>query len=82
MYHATNQFKIQGRLVVFLNLNKKTCKNINTMLLTALDRHKISLANCWAQAYDNGSASILEKNNLAFYLSYSAHFLNPVSVIE
>lgn len=52
------------------------------MLFTALYRYKIPLADCRAQAYDNGfnksekikgvQACSLEKNNLAFYSPYSS----------
>ncbi|XP_025408958.1 zinc finger MYM-type protein 1-like [Sipha flava] len=86
----TKQLEIQERFIEFLNFNEKTGESIATMLLAALDRHKIPLPDCRAQAYDNGSnmsgkikgvqARILEKNNIAFYSPCSAHSLNLVDV--
>jgi hypothetical protein len=73
-----------------LNVNKKTGGSIASELLTALERHKIPLADCKAQAYDNGAnmsgkingvqALILEKNHLTLYSPCSAHSLNLVGV--
>jgi len=63
---------------------------VKVLLLAALDRHKIPLSDCRAQAYDNGpnmsgkikgvQARILEKNNIAFYSPCCAHSLNLVGV--
>lgn len=65
-------------------------KQVKVLLLAALDRHKIPLSDCRAQAYDNGpnmsgkikgvQARILEKNNIAFYSPCCAHSLNLVGV--
>lgn len=86
----TKTFEIKERFIEFLNFNEKTGEGITTMLLAALDRLKIPLADCRAQAYDNGSnmsgkikgvqARILEKNKVAFYSPCSAHSLNLVGV--
>ncbi|XP_026818974.1 uncharacterized protein LOC113557605 [Rhopalosiphum maidis] len=65
-------------------------ESIASELLKALERHKIPLADCRAQAYDKGAnmsgkiksvqARILEKNHLALYSPCSAHSLNLVGV--
>jgi hypothetical protein len=44
------KFEIKERFVEFLNFNEKTGKGTTTMLLAALDRHKIPLADCRGQA--------------------------------
>jgi len=73
-----------------LNFNEKTSESVASELLKALERHKIPLSDCRAQAYDNGAnmsgkikgvqARILEKNHLALYSPCSAHSLNLVGI--
>ena len=45
----TKTFEIKERFIEFLNFNEKTGEGITTMLLAALDRLKIPLADCRAQ---------------------------------
>jgi len=91
LYISENKkFEIKERFIEFLNFNEKTGESIASELLKALERHKIPLADCRAQAYDNGAnmsgkikgvqARILEKNHLALYSPCSAHSLNLVGV--
>lgn len=73
-----------------MNLNEKTGESIASELLKALERHKIPLTDCRAQAYDNGAnmsgkikgvqARILERNHLALYSPCSGDSLNFVGV--
>jgi len=91
LYISENKtFEIKERFIEFLNFNEKTGESIASELLKALERHKIPLADCRAQAYDNGAnmsgkikgvqARILEKNHFALYSPCSAHSLNLVGV--
>lgn len=50
-----NVFEIKERFVEFLNFNDKTGEAIAHELLKALENHKIPLADCRGQGYDNGS---------------------------
>ncbi|XP_069477668.1 zinc finger MYM-type protein 1-like [Ambystoma mexicanum] len=86
----SKSWTIEERFIEFLENEKKTGVEIASFLCSVLEKHKVSLADCRAQGYDNGSnmagiykdvqAEILCKNTCALFSPCAAHCLNLCGV--
>ena len=83
-------WEVVERFLTIKDFEKKKGEDICQIILCTLEDHKIALARCRGQGYDNGSnmsgcykgvqALILEKNPQAFYAPCSTHTLNLCGV--
>lgn len=81
-----SSFKIVERFLSFVACNKKTGRDIANLIIGEMEKHKIPLADCRGQGYDNGAnmagiyngaqAIIRELNQFAIFSNCGAHSLN------
>lgn len=86
----TEMFDIKERFLAFVDCNQKTGQAIKQLILDTLEKYSISLQNCRAQSYDNGSnmsgaykgvqALLLQLNPLALFSPCACHSLNLCGV--
>ncbi|XP_004212075.2 zinc finger MYM-type protein 1-like [Hydra vulgaris] len=88
----TGKYEVKERFLEFVDCNKKTGEDIANIIISTLQKHKISLMCCRGQGYDNGSnmkgsvkgaqARILQHYSLATYSPCACHNLCGAQAAE